>query len=97
MTISYFAKNNINGNIDIILPPWMIYNSEFARFKNGGCEYLHMKKDNLTNLIEYFTKYGEVMIHTKNEKGIYYNIEDRGLYPIIGADMFCASWYKYNN
>lgn len=97
LTISYFAKNNIDGNIDVILPPWMIYNSEFARFKNGGCEYLHMKKDNLANLIEYFTKYGEVMMHTKNEKGIYYNIEDRELYPIIGADMFCASWYKYNN
>ena len=75
----------------------MIYNSEFARFKNGGCEYFNMKKANLADLIEYFTKYGEVKLRTSSEKGIYYNIEDKGLYPIIGANMFCASWYKYNN
>lgn len=35
LTISYFRKNNTEGNNDVILPPWMIYNLSFARFKNG--------------------------------------------------------------
>lgn len=35
MTISYFSKNNIEGNDDVILPPWMIFNLNFARMKNN--------------------------------------------------------------
>ncbi len=62
ITIAYFAKNNIDANRDIILPPWMIYNANFARYKNGNCkiakisqEKFYRKNTNLTKLLEDFT------------------------------------------
>lgn len=38
ITIAYFKKNNLENNRDIILPPWMIYNASFARYKNKTCK-----------------------------------------------------------
>lgn len=38
MTLAYFNKSNFEKNKDIILPAWMIYNVEFARYKNRTCD-----------------------------------------------------------
>ena len=99
LTMSYFAKNNINGNNDIILPTWMIFNATFARFKNIDCNYnavtkeiFNQREENLQHLLEIYP------INTKEEgvddSNIYYSIRDRKLYPIVGADMFCGGWSK---
>jgi mannosyltransferase OCH1-like enzyme len=99
LTMSYFAKNNINGNNDIILPTWMIFNATFARFKNIDCNYnavtkelFNQREENLQHLLEIYP------INTKEEgvddSNIYYSIRDRKAYPIIGADMFCGGWSK---
>ena len=142
LTISYFSKNNIDGNSDIILPPWMIFNLNFARFKNSisyadesdanlgfiqkikkifkigsekdinrVCDYSIIRKDDfdlnnkrMNQLIADFTKnitmediqlYYELSEYNQskeNKNNIYYNIENRGNFDIIGADMFCGSW-----
>ncbi|MCT4635667.1 MAG: hypothetical protein N4A31_05455 [Rickettsiales bacterium] len=142
LTIAYFRKNNIDSNNDVILPPWMIYNLNFARFKNGisysneedsnlsffervkrmfrinvakdinkVCNYSRITKDhfnlnnqNLDQLIIDFTdnitiedvqKYYEIddnMISEDYKNNIYYNIQNRRDFDIIGADMFCGSW-----
>ncbi len=96
ITAAYFGKNNIEGNLDIILPPWIIYNVGFARYKNGGCGYASIKDGDLDKLIADFTKSVEASPRIEM-LGIYYNNEERAKFPVIGADMFCASWYKYNN
>ena len=50
VTMSYFSKNNIEGNVDVILPPWMIFNLNFARYKNEYCDYFKIDKDDfITN------------------------------------------------
>lgn len=142
LTISYFRKNNIDGNNDVILPPWMIYNLNFARFKNGVtysseensdlslfarvkrifginvekdinkvCNYSRITKDdfnlnnqNLDQLIVDFTedvtledvqkyyKLDDDMVNAEDKNNIYYNIQSRKDFAIIGADMFCGSW-----
>jgi hypothetical protein len=103
LTISYMNANNVEGNLDVILPAWMIYNVEFARKKNGGCSFANMASDEfkvkneiLDSLIEEFT------ISSQKKKSediidIYYTsngTKDKNLFPVIGADMFCASWYE---
>lgn len=45
ITLSYFKKNNINGNNDVILPSWMILNIAFARNKNKTCDYNSITKE----------------------------------------------------
>ena len=45
ITLSYFKKNNINGNNDLILPAWMIFNIAFAHNKNKTCDYNSVKKE----------------------------------------------------
>lgn len=106
LTISYFKKNNIEGNNDIILPFWMVFNANFAHLKNGECEYSKFNKedfydtDKLSNLMKEFSikptaKYfnlGEEEVHPRQD--IYYNIEDRKGFDIIGADMFCGTWSR---
>lgn len=142
LTISYFRKNNIGGNDDVILPPWMIYNLNFARLKNGisysneedselsffervkkifgiqvekdinkVCNYSRITKgdfglnnQNLDQLIIDFTKdinmedikkyykIDDEMVDSKYKNNIYYNIQSREDFAIIGADMFCGSW-----
>lgn len=70
ITISYFSKNNIDGNDDIILPPWMIFNLNFARLKNNTgltdvetqeCDYKAITKANFQknnqNLSEMLSDY----------------------------------------
>jgi hypothetical protein len=102
ITIAYFLKNNIDGNSDIILPSWMIFNAHFARFKNKICNYKEITKEefidnnnHLNNLLK------EYSINAKTEGGesmdpalqnIYYNTNYRDNLPIIGADMFCGNW-----
>ena len=103
LTISYLKENNLGGNSDVILPAWMIYNVDFARHKNDGCAFANMSaeefriKNNLLNdLIEEFTISSQKK--TSNDMiDIYYSSDgekNRMLFPVIGADMFCASWYE---
>lgn len=96
LTISYFSKNNLLGNNDIILPSWMLLNVEFARFKNGDCQYSKVNSfassnQNLSKLVEIFTSQVKNTIST-NENNIYYSSKDKDNFKIIGADMFCGSW-----
>jgi hypothetical protein len=97
LTMSYFVKNNIDGNNDIILPTWMIMNATFARYKNIDCNYNAVTKElfeqrevNLPNLLASYP------LNTKEEgvddSNIYYSIRDRKMYDIVGADMFCGGW-----
>lgn len=98
LTLAYFAKNNLNSNNDIILPSWMLLNVEFARFKNGDCNYDKINREGfdynnqiLPELIKTFTS--QVKSDTSfNETTIYYNFKDKDKFKIIGADMFCGSW-----
>lgn len=109
ITIAYFGQNNIEGNNDIILPQWMIYNKNFAHSKNKYCDFSKISKNDIyTNnnkieeLISNFIlqnkneipKDGKI---SKQEQNIYYNTKYRSKYPIIGADMFCGSWVSGNN
>jgi hypothetical protein len=97
VTLSYFMKNNIENNIDIILPSWMIFNIDFARYKNSDCNYSKLSKNlfehnnnNLKEIIKNFTK------NVKEDRigTIYYSYANRDKFPIIGADMFCARWSR---
>lgn len=102
ITMAYFSKNNIDGNVDVILPTWMIFNAKFAHLKNNQCGYARMpqeefldKAKNLDKLIDNFSKNpilegGES--HDKALQNIYYNTKYNEGFPIIGADMFCGSW-----
>lgn len=100
LTISFFKKNNIEGNTDVVLPSWMIYNVNFAREKNGGCSYTGFSREKFEaeekdiNLIinNYIKNYKN---NTRSDYlDVYHNpILFKQDFPIIGADMFCASWY----
>lgn len=124
ITISYFSKNNIDGNNDVILPPWMVFNLNFARLKNNTglvdvkkqeCDYSAITKENfkknsdnlefmLKNYIENITikdwqKYYDFKVlglenskYHDYENNIYYKLDYRKDFDIIGADMFCGSW-----
>ena len=137
LTISYFRKNNIDGNSDVILPPWMIFNLYFARFKNGifyndseikpdlsftskknntkVCNYSLITRENfninnqkmnlllsnyITNITtKNFQRYYAINNANRDdntprdyEHNIYYDLNDRKMFDIIGADMFCGSW-----
>jgi mannosyltransferase OCH1-like enzyme len=104
LTVAYLKENNLEGNLDIILPSWMVFNVNFARQKNGGCAYSDMSAAsfrqhdiNLANIIESFTLESEKSLAKKPDDNIYYNLnvtKDRKLFPMIGADMFCATWYE---
>jgi hypothetical protein len=108
ITIAYFAKNNLDGNADLILPPWMIYNVNFAHTKNKYCNFSAITKEefyqnnaNLGKLITDFTTNSKDEIPndgkiTNAEQNIYYNTKYRSQYEIIGADMFCGSWVAGN-
>ena len=103
-TLAYFLKNNVDGNNDIILPTWMIFNAKLAHFKNNQCSYAQMpgkefidKNNRLESLIIEFKS------DFKQEGGesddpslqnVYYNNKLHNDLPIIGADMFCGSWIK---
>ncbi|MEK6734085.1 MAG: glycosyltransferase [Pseudomonadota bacterium] len=55
ITLAYFAKNNIDGNNDVILPSWMIFNLYFARHKNQYCDYSKITREDFvkrTNNLE---------------------------------------------
>lgn len=62
ITLAYFSKNNIEGNSDVILPPWMALNLYFAHYKNKFCDYSKITKedfiinnDNLNMLLKEFS------------------------------------------
>lgn len=107
LTISYFKKNNIEGNNDIILPSWMVFNANFAHLKNGGCSYTKFNKQTLSDekilneaILEFskkptaeFFNVSEKEKHPRDD--IYYDLEYRDGFEIIGADMFCGTW-SYN-
>jgi hypothetical protein len=110
VTLSYFKKNNIDGNNDIILPAWMIYNFDYAHYKNKTCEYNTIKKedfikDGLAELLSDYSKNPEIPKENKDNhnisqediNNIYYNINKRGEFPIIGADMGCGTWVEKTN
>lgn len=85
LTISYFKKNNLDGNNDVILPSWMLFNVNFARFKNGECNYKKLNQEgfaaNNEKLETLISNYRQEHLSDKNSS-----------LDIIGADMFCASW-----
>ena len=102
ITMSYFRANNQQGNQDVILPSWMIYNTDFIRFKNNGCDLskiknLDVSEANLSELIKNFRAKaksvkpldGNIALEDEN---IYYDYKYNQGFPIIGADMFCGSW-----
>ena len=100
ITIAYFLKNNINDNIDIILPSWMIFNADFAHFKNKTCDYKNISKTifinndlKLSKLLEEH-RFSIQTEDNENEyiQNIYYNNKYNKDFPIIGADMFCGNW-----
>ncbi|MEK6734086.1 MAG: glycosyltransferase [Pseudomonadota bacterium] len=99
LTLSYFLKSNIDGNNDIILPSWMVYNMEFARLKNGQCRKFISKEEFLDKnkilnelLAKYASEFNEETGSSLFKSDIYYSIENKEQYPIIGADMFCGTW-----
>ena len=111
LTVAYFAKNNLGGNSDIILPSWMLFNVDFARGKNGACgsevnKEQFIASNNILDklLVEFNTNFktkDRVMKDPENptdqgndKLNIYYNLDDRAGFPIIGADMFCGSWSR---
>ncbi len=103
LTIAYFAKNNLEGNSDIILPSWMIFNKDFARFKNKTCDYKKITKadfnrnnDNLISLLTIF-KTNFQQSDNITDDNIYYSNKNSPLFNIIGADMFCGNWYDNNH
>jgi len=107
ITIAYFNKNNLDGNNDIILPPWMLYNVNFILYKNKSCDLI---KSNNVSLKEYNLAIDDLQrdffknpiiipgqqydldVSSKIHENIFYNLKDRNQYKIIGADMFCGSW-----
>ncbi|MEK6734087.1 MAG: glycosyltransferase [Pseudomonadota bacterium] len=102
LTISYFAKNNIDGNNDMILPAWMVLNVDFARYKNGDCTYVKINKEgfeeNDKKLFQLMKEYpSKVEMKDGSSEGkdnIYYSYKHRDGFEIIGADMFCATWVE---
>lgn len=84
LTLSYLTKNNINGNIDVILPSWMIFNASFIRSKTD-CDYNLMTKESFLEREKQIPNWLNEYIE-KNKKNKFL--------PIIGADMFCGSWSK---
>ncbi len=85
LTIAYFLKNNIAGNNDVIVPAWMLFNVNFARFKNGECDY---RKLNQQGFAANNQKLDALISEYKKE-----HLNDKySFFEIIGADMFCASW-----
>ena len=83
VTTSYFHKSNIEGNNDIILPSWIIFNASFARFKNKSCSY------------ENITKSDVIKSNNDLKKSLQKFIQENKNHPnekIIGADMFCGNW-----
>lgn len=99
VTLSYFSKNNIENNDDIILPSWMLLNVNFARFKNGDCDYAKINQEGFENnnqkLEDLITKYTAQIVRkesSNSEGNIYHNYKDGANFDIIGADMFCGTW-----
>jgi len=108
LTMAYFKKNNIDGNSDIILPSWMLYNVDFIRSKNKSCDLTKITRSDLLRnnanldilLAEYTSNLKEILPYdgklTDNEENIYYSYKYHNSFPIIGADMFCGSWTADN-
>ena len=111
LTVSYFAKNNIDGNNDIILPSWMGMNKEFARLKNNNCNLSKITEDsfkeidnNLNVLLEEFIKNPKLKkwqytcnLNKPALQNIYYTIKDIDKYDIIVGDPACGSWITNEN
>lgn len=101
ITIAYFRKNNIEGNNDVVMPPWMIFNVDFVRYKNKTCVLKDIKKEDLIGYNKnLFVTLHEFTNQIKDDnkvlfgkENIYYTNKYRLNYPIIGADMFCGTWF----
>lgn len=104
LTVAYFDQNNINNNIDVILPDWVAINFDFARYKNKTCTYTKITKEefretenNLEAIIQAFSD--KLAINNSQDKesicsqqNIYYNSKYHNNLKIIGADMGCGTW-----
>ena len=111
MAISYFAKNNIDGNSDIIFPSWMMMNMDFSRFKNNHCKLSEITKEsfnetnkNLDKILAEFADNPEVdpwqykdNINNPALQNIYYNLKYHNGYDIIGTDASCGTWIIKGN
>lgn len=87
LTIAYFAKNNIDGNNDIILPSWVIFNHDFARFKNKTCHYTEINREQFrfdAGILK------QILADFKDKDENHKSLHN---FSIIGADMFCGNWY----
>lgn len=101
LTLAYFAKNNFKKNKDIILPPWMIYNAQFARYKNKTCNLKKISENEfMEGELNIALKIKEFSTNVANNKkcidDIYMGRNCIKNYPIMGADMFCGSWKDIN-
>lgn len=100
ITIAYFLKNNIDNNSDIILPSWIIFNADFARYKNKICDYKKISKNEfiknnsqLQKLLQEYKLFTSLNSYSnKLNQNIYYNNNNNDNFEIIGADMFCGNW-----
>lgn len=100
ITIAYFLKNNIADNNDIILPSWMIFNADFAHYKNKICDYKKISKTEFINnnsqlqkLLQEYKLFTSLNSNSKKlNQNIYYNNNNNENFEIIGADMFCGNW-----
>lgn len=102
MALSYFAKNNIDGNVDIILPSWMMMNVDFSRFKNNHCELSKITAQNFSKTQQELDKLIAEFTHNPNvpdwqyknnlSQNIYYTLKNKDKYPIIGTDASCGTW-----
>lgn len=112
MAISYFAKNNIDGNNDIIMPSWMMMNVDFSRYKNNNCKLSEITKDsfeqtsqNLDKIISSFVinpkleewQYTYNLESPFGNENIYYNLKNRAMFDIIGSDASCGTWIIKGN
>ena len=98
VTMAYFSENNIDNNKDIILPGWMLFNVDFARYKNKQCDYKNILKEtfvkNNENLASLLKEYSS-NISADEKDNIYYSLKNRANYKVVGADMFCGNWHDY--
>jgi hypothetical protein len=87
ITVSYFAKNNIDGNMDVVLPSWMIFNLNFARYKNAI--HYYEKQPQESDLTKRFKKFFRLSNEKHSDPICDYNAiakEDMALDPLqIGA------------
>ncbi len=80
------------------MPSWILFNVDFARYKNKQCDYKKILKEafvkndkNINSLLEIYSS----NLSADEETNVYYSLKNRASYKVIGADMFCGNWHNY--